>query len=166
MTRDQFLVGNWDNHKIFLWSALQILKHNNVRLPVLELGSGHYSTPFLRQYCKEEGLEFLTYDFDEYWAKDMGANHVKNWDTDVEWSRKWGVVLVDESPGENRKFSLAKLHHAQIVVAHDTEPAADHGYQMRAELAKYKYQLDYQTEGAWASMVSDFWPLEKLHVPE
>ncbi len=162
MNRNQFLVGNWDNHKILLWPALELIKH--MKLPVLELGAGHYSTPFLRKYCQDEGLEFLSYDFHEQWAKDMNVIHVKNWETDVDWTRQYGVVLVDESPGENRKFSLQKLHHAQIVVAHDTEPAADHGYQMRSELAKFKFQIDYKTEGAWASAVSDLHDVTKLNI--
>jgi len=44
---------------------------------------------------------------------------------------------------------------AQIIVAHDTEPNADHGYQMRDEIKKFKYWRDFETPGAWASIMSN-----------
>lgn len=154
MTKEKFLrqVGNWNSHLYFLWEALEATKH--LKLPVLELGAGMGSTPFLRAYCADEGLEFHSYDSDENYAKEFQSVHIQNWDT-LAWKKEWGVVLCDEAPGEHRKISLALLHHAKVIVAHDTEPAADHGYQMRAELAKYKFKQDYQTVGAWATVVSD-----------
>lgn len=158
MTRDEFLKGvsNWDNHRIFLWEALEKTKHT--KLPVLELGCGDGSTPFLTQYCKDNGLELFSYDYDKEWAEKYKANHIPVWIKHLTlWDKNYAVALVDESPGEHRKESLQILKDKTlIVVAHDTEPAADHGYKMRPELAKYKYWKDYETEGAWSSMVSDF----------
>lgn len=154
MTKDYFTryESNWHSHRPLLWQALEATKH--LKLPVLELGCGEGSTPLLREYCKENGLELSSYDFSPEYAKQYGAIHVSDWNN-IPWRREYGVVLVDESPGEHRKISLQLLHHAKIVVAHDTEPAADHGYQMRAQLKKYKYMVDYQTNGAWASAVSN-----------
>lgn len=154
MRKSDFLTGNWMNHKVLLWPALEMTKH--LKLPVLELGAGDYSTEFLRQYCHDEGLEFSSYDFNKEWADRVGAVHVENWDN-IPWRKEWGVVLVDESPGEHRKISLANLHHAQIVVAHDTEIVGAGDYQMRPELEKYKYLYDYETKAAWATAVSNFW---------
>lgn len=155
MKKEEFLAitGNWSNHRYLLWAALEATKE--LKLPVLELGCGIGSTEYLRQYCKDEGLEFFTYDSNKEWAEKYGSTFVENWDT-IPWRKEWGVVLVDEAPGEHRKISLGLLHHAQVVIAHDTEPAADHGYQMRAQLAKYRYMVDWTSEGAWASAVSNF----------
>lgn len=154
MTKEQFLarVGNWENHRNLLWPSLEAIKH--LKLPVLELGCGMGSTEWLRQYCKDEGLEFFSYDSDPNFAVQYDSVFVPDWDL-IPWRKEWGLVLVDEAPGEHRKISLSRLHHAKIVVAHDTEPAADHGYQMRAELAKYKFISEWETVGAWASVVSD-----------
>ena len=149
------------NHKILLWPALEMTKH--LKLPVLELGSGHYSTQFLRKYCLDEGLEFFSYDYNEQWAKDTGAVYVSDWEN-IPWRKDWGVVLVDESPGEHRKISLSKLHHAQIVIAHDTEIVGAGDYQMRPEIEKYKSYLDYKTDAAWATAMSDFHDVSKLEI--
>lgn len=160
MTKEQFLarVGNWENHRYLLWEALEVTKH--LKLPVLELGCGMGSTEWLRQYCKDEGLEFLTYDSDAEYAWQFHSTHVKNWDS-IPWRKEYGVVLVDEAPGEHRKISLSRLHHVKIVVAHDTEPAAEHGYQMRPEILKYRYSIDWQSEGAWATAMSQFIDISK-----
>src|ERR1051326_3845350 len=109
MKKETFLarVGNWDSYKYFLWMALESTK--NLKLPVLELGAGEGSTFLLRQYCKEEELEFCSYDFHPDYAKEFGSIHVTNWDL-IPWRREWGVVLCDESPGEHRKVSLSLLH--------------------------------------------------------
>ena len=155
MTKEKFLsqVGNWDNYKYFLWEALEATKH--LKLPVLELGAGMGSTNLLREYCKDEGLEFVTYDYSEEYAKEFGSVHVTNWDL-IPWRREWGVVLCDESPGEHRKVSLSLLHHAKIVVAHDTEIVGAGDYQMRPQIIKYKYYKDWETSGAWATAMSNF----------
>lgn len=154
MTKSEFtqITSNWDSHRPLLWEALEATKH--LKLPVLELGVGYGSTPLLQEYCKDEGLLLFSYDFDSNWAFKFHAIHTRNWD--VPWEKEYSVVLVDESPGEHRKISISKLHHAKIVVAHDTEKAADHGYKMRAELTKYKYAIEYITDGAGAMAVSNF----------
>jgi len=113
MTKAEFLsvVGNWSNHRYLLWPALEATKH--LKLPVLELGCGMGSTEFLRKYCQDEGLEFFSYDSDANYAKDFGSVYVADWST-IPWRKDWGVVLVDEAPGEHRKISLSLLHHAKI----------------------------------------------------
>lgn len=151
-------INGWTNHMYFLWQALEATK--DLKLPVMELGCGHGSTPYIREYCKDEELEFLSYDLDQTWADKLGSIGINDWEN-IAWRKDYSVVLVDESPGEHRKISLSRLHHVKIVVAHDTEPAADHGYQMRAELAKYKYQKDWESIGAWASVVSNYIDVSK-----
>lgn len=154
MTKQEFLnlVGNWSSHRYLLWEALEATKH--LKLPVLELGCGMGSTRYLRQYCEDEGLEFFTYDSKKEYADEFASVHVDNWDN-IPWRKDWGVVLVDEAPGEHRKISLALLHHSKIVVAHDTEITGAGDYRMRPELEKYKYLIDWKTEGAWATAVSN-----------
>lgn len=161
MEKSTFLsvTGNWTSYKYFLWEALEMTKH--LKLPVLELGAGEGSTFLLRQYCKDEGLEFFTYDYNPDYAKQFGSQYVENWDI-IPWRKNWGVVLVDESPGEHRKISLSLLHHAQIVVAHDTEIVGAGDYQMRPQIEKYKYYQDFETEGAWATAMSNFWDVTKF----
>lgn len=164
MTQFQFLenVSNWDNHRNLLWLALEATKYT--KLPVLELGCGDGSTPYLTRYCEDNDLDLFSYDYSKEWADKFGAIHISVWNKDLElFNKQYSVVLVDESPGEQRKNSLKWLKgHSLIICAHDTEPAADHGYQMRGVLSQYKYWVDWESEGAWASMVSDSINLHKL----
>ncbi len=156
MTKKEFLkdVANWSNHRHLLWPALEQTKH--LKLPVLELGCGDGSTPYLKKYCEDNGLELVSYDFHPEWAAKFNAIHVIDWET-IDWRREYGVALCDESPGEQRRLSIPKMHHVKIVIGHDTEIAADHGYQMRTPMQKYRYFADWKTEGAWASVCSNFY---------
>jgi hypothetical protein len=169
MNKDKFcqITSNWDSHRPLLWHALEATKH--LSLPVLELGAGYGSTPFLREYCTDNYLVLRSFDSNKEWAKKMDVAHCPEWDT-MEWFYKqtYSVAFVDESPGEHRKIALNMFarypEHAQIVVAHDTEHAADHGYKMRAELKKFKYLIDYETDGAWCTAVSNFIDVTKFEL--
>lgn len=164
MTKEQFLSGvsNWDNHRILLWEALQEI--NGV---TVEFGCGDGSTPFLSKHCNklfsyESNLEWLN-KYKKYERDNHKLFFVKHWD-DVEID-SIDVLLLDHAPGEQRKFDLIKYGNiAKIIVAHDTEPAADHGYQMRPVLKTFKYHIDYKTDGAWASAVSNFIDVTKWSV--
>lgn len=166
MTKEEFLnnVANWDNHRFLLWPALEATKKM-----VVEFGCGDGSTPYLHDYCKYKNRILKSYENNLEWMDKFrpleSDNHkihfVKHWD-DVELD-EIGVLLIDHAPGERRKEDIIRYaNKAWIIVAHDTEPAADHGYQMRAELAKFKYQVDYQSPGAWATMVSNKIDVRKL----
>lgn len=155
MTKEQFQEGliNFSNHRILLWPALEATKH--LKLPVMELGCGYGSTPYLQTYCMEAGIPFLSYDSNREWAHRMGSVHVPKWERH-RFNLNYSVVLIDEAPGGHRKESIRILRgQVKILVAHDTEIAADHGYQMRAELFKWKYHKEYVTDGAGCMAVSD-----------
>jgi hypothetical protein len=161
MTKSEFLknVDNWCNHRFFLWKALETTKH--LKLPVLELGCGHGSTPYLQQYCKDNDLYLVSYDYNKFWANKFGAETVNEWSDLPEsfWTREYAVALVDESPGEHRKVSIQLLINTKIIVVHDTEPigwnASD--YQVRPLFKNFKYHVDYQMTkpDAWASALSN-----------
>lgn len=155
MTREEFLhdaTNNDLNHRILLWEAMQLTDGN-----VVEFGSGHGSTPYLRPYCKETNREFESYDNNKDWCSATGATLVENneWDklniTDVD------VLFIDHAPGEDRKFQIQKYKDiAKILVIHDTEPPADHGYQTRQHYPQFKYWVEIRSNGAWCTMVSNY----------
>ena len=166
MTRQEFLygVGNWNNHLHLLWPSLEITSGL-----VVEFGCGDGSTKQLHDYCEYKKRLLESYDFNKEWVekyerlqtKSHRLYHAPNWN-DVKLNNV-DVLLIDHSPGERRKEDIKRYASiAKIIVCHDTEPAADHGYQMRAELAKFKYQFDYKSEGAWATVVSNFIDVTKF----
>lgn len=145
MTQQQFLknVNPWGNHRYLLYQALEATKES--KLPVLELGAGPSSTPFLRQYCIDDGREFHTYETDIVWAKNMKSTFVKDWDKMTFWKDKFSVCLLDCAPGEYRKVALMKVN-ADIIVLHDSEipgwNASD--YKVRPLFKNFKHYIDQQ----------------------
>lgn len=162
MTREQFLQGveNWDNHRYLLWDALETTVGE-----VVEMGCGHGSTPFLREYCKDKGRMLYSYESEFEWFKRFQhmedrihkVIHVTDWDDVAKRHISPSVVLIDHAPGERRKIDIGLfMNKAHIIVMHDTEPAADHGYQMRQYIEYFKYWRDHKSLGAWASIASNF----------
>lgn len=165
MTRDQFLKGvdNFDNHRNLLWPALEAT--SDTQGLVMELGMGHGSTPFLAEYCDATGRELISFESSEEWLhkfKSSGKySHsmflVKDWDIVFDnWSNP-DVLLLDQAPGERRMIDLQRFaKSAKIVVLHDSEPAADHGYKCRQYFGLYQYVIDFESPGAWATALSNF----------
>lgn len=169
MTKETFLNGvqNWNNHLYLLWPALEATTGE-----VVEMGMGHGSTQQLHDYCLDRGRQLFSYESDPEWADkfmhlvDGGAHSLKvlrDWDEVHAAHPSPDVILIDHAPGERRKFDIALFaNSAKIIVVHDTEPAADHGYKMRAELEKFKYRNDFVSAGAWSTSVSNFINVSKL----
>lgn len=143
-------IDNMSNHRILLWEALQLCK-NKV---VIEFGSGHGSTPFLKEYCAKNKFEFTSFDSNAEWANATGSIFINNWD-DVEIFSA-GVIFLDHAPGERRKVDLLKYKDiAEIIVIHDTEPTGAGDYRVRELFDQFKYKVDLPSEGAWATMLSN-----------
>lgn len=163
MTKETFtqITSNWDSHRPLLWAALEATKGI-----VVEMGMGYGSTPFLSEYCQSRAnRDLVSYENNPEWFKKFNGQYphkmylIDNWDTAaiVIGLLKPSVLFIDHAPGERRKIDIQKnAYYAEVIICHDTEPAADHGYKMRAELKKFKYMIDYETDGAWASAASNF----------
>lgn len=144
MTKQDFVKDSqgYGSHRKLLYESLIATDHFN--LPVLELGCGDSSTPFLRQYCEIEGLDFYSYDSNPEWASKHDAVYVMDWDKCDFWDKYFSVCLLDLAPGEYRKVALMKLTNTQIIVIHDSESpgwnASD--YRVRPLFSKFKYMID------------------------
>jgi hypothetical protein len=163
MNKAEFLLGvdNWSNHRHLLYPALEATKDSPH--PVLEMGCGDGSTPFLKKYCESAGRKLRSMDNNKTCAERFGAEHT-NWNP-MEWfyKRQYSVVLIDHAPGEKRREALELFAqfpiHFQVLVVHDSEPkgwnASD--YQVRPVFNRFKYMIDYKSEkpGAWASALSN-----------
>ncbi len=145
----------WGSHRKLLWQALEATVG-----PVLELGSGRGSTPYLKKYCDEIERPFESYDSDARWANDMGVKwNFGNWNTLTIWEKAWGVCLIDCAPGEYRKVALMKIT-ASIIVIHDSEPVGwnSSDYQVRLLFTQFKYCKDDPSKakgGPWTTALSN-----------
>jgi len=170
MTREEFLkdIGPWSSHRPLLWRALEATKGNTH--PILEMGCGDGSTPYLQQYAKDTGRQLISMDSNQKWADKFGAVHTQSWDSG-EWfyKRAYSVVLIDHAPGEQRRVALQlfveyPIHISNgVLVVHDSEPvgwnASD--YRVRPLFGRFKYIVDDEAvKGApWTTALSNDIPL-------
>jgi hypothetical protein len=160
-------IQNWDNHRYFLWLAIKEIGSGTI----YEMGCGHGSSPFL---CNVPNFKTKAFETDEKWSnffRELQSDKysiklVSNWDS-VNVAES-DIILIDHAPGERRKEDIKRYREQGkgILVAHDTEPNADHGYKMRDELKKFKYMIDYKTDGAWATAASNYYNVTLWNVEE
>jgi len=150
--------NNWNSYRPFLYQALEMTKTGLV----LEYGMGDGSTKLLHDYCKSRKRLLHSFESNHEWAdkfQHLKTNkHVISVVTDwnMAFDKSATVVLIDHASGERRKEDVKKYAQTDaILIVHDTEPAADHGYQMRQYFDLYKYRKDYETNGAWATALSN-----------
>lgn len=145
-----------------LYLALQTTKTGDV----VEMGTGYGSTKLLHDYCKAKERNLYSYDEKEEWGSKFydlrterhDVQTITDWDS-VVYSHKdsdVSVVFIDHAPGERRKEDIQNFKDIDgILVCHDTEPAADYGYQMRQYFSLFKYVVEVRTDGAWATALSN-----------
>lgn len=130
---------------------------------VLELGTGHGSTVLLHDYC---GDNRNLYSFDEKpeWLNKFVhlrtdkhyVSLITDWRTVHKILPSAQLIFIDHAPGEDRKQMILDFKDSKgILVIHDTEPAADHGYQCRQHFPLFKYKVEVKTNGAWATALSN-----------
>ena len=153
-------VQNWDNHRPLLWWALQHTEGSS--LPILEMGCGEGSTPYLQSYCHRTKRTLISYDYNKEWADKYGAIHVTDWNSIRH--PQYSVALIDHSPGERRWEDIQLLcDMVEYMVIHDSEPAAT-GYMLDRIWHLFPYRRDLVTPGAWATIVSRRHPIPEIHV--
>lgn len=157
MEQAEFLkdVSTWNNHLPLLWMALEMTK--GCKLPVIEWGAGSGSTPYLRQYCQDDGREFFSYDSNKEWAEKCGSIYIENWNN-ADIYKPSSVILVDESPGLHRHETMAIMKdRAEIIVVHDSEinGCGQYFFEKVWPLFKFRVNINKTGGGAGASMVSN-----------
>lgn len=175
MTKNEFLEGvdNWSNHRHLLWAALEATNNPKNNYPVLELGCGKGSTPFLRKYCEDNRRQFVSFDSNPTYAQEFDSIFTPDWNP-MDWfyERQYSVVLIDEAPGEHRKVALDLFarhpSRSDIIIIHDSEPpgwnASD--YQVRPLFHNFRYVKDFEGEpgGAWATALSRYYDVTQFEI--
>ncbi len=139
LTRDHPVL-KWGTHQPLLCAAVAAATPG---LPVLELGSGRFSTPLLQAICALTSRKLVTADNNAEWLTrlniaglGLSCKHetvvVTDWDAVIEnFTRdSWGVVLVDHWPPNRRGRDVARLAStAEWLVLHDSEDP-QYGYDL------------------------------------
>jgi len=148
------LSKGWTTHLAMLIKVVGLTKG-----PVLELGSGYFSTPVLHWMCAEDRRPLTTYDDSKYFYDAMKQFHsrthkirfVKNWDK-IKFD-KYSVVLVDHSANRRAKDIIRLKDKADYIVIHDTEQDV---YKYDDVWKHFKYVKHWKFCKPYTSVVSNF----------
>lgn len=136
--------------------------------PVLEMGTGYFSTLYLDWLCSMTGRKLVSYENNKkfpYWEQRAlkyqssyhEVNIIDDWDkADID-NTHWGLAFIDHAPKGRRRIDVARLKdNADYIVMHDTEPGADKFYKYRKIWNLFKYRYNYKKIEPWTSVVSNF----------
>lgn len=132
--------------------------------PILELGIGLYSTPYLHYACLPTKRKLVSYEAEESWWRQFKdcrtdfhqVNLIEDWDK-LELSGNWDVVFVDHGPDERRKDEALKVKdNAKYVILHDSDPENDYLYQYSEIYPHFKYRYDYAGAKPNTTVLSNF----------
>jgi len=118
--------------------------------PILELGCGMYSTPYLHWVCYPTKRKLVTCESKNEWigyARQFETDfhtiiYVPDWDN-LDLSGEWSVAFVDHAPDERRIEEIKRLIHADYVIAHDADNKRDYKYGYRKIKGLFKYRTTY-----------------------
>jgi len=154
-------MNEWATHQTPLICAVM-----NTTGPVLEMGSGHYSTPILHEVCKAQNRHLTTVDNNKEWIDQFSdlssANHrilyTEDWDA-VE--GEYDVIFIDHAPEERRKVDIEKFKSkCKIMVVHDY--LQDNVYKHHAIMDTFKYKSVYTRYKRHTVLLSDTVDVSKI----
>jgi hypothetical protein len=134
--------------------------------PVVEFGTGYYSTTYLHWLCGIFNRKLLSVDSNYEWYTkmlDLKCDYhdiiiVDNYNYDLAPvdDTYWGLVFIDHSPALRRPVEAIRMKdNAEIIVLHDTEPRTFEGYGWGTMFPQFKYRYHYDKIKPWTSAVSN-----------
>lgn len=140
--------------------------------PILELGSGNYSTLLLRQMCKVTGRSLTTVEWDVQWMTACSSSMPSSsWHTQILATENienipaimetdWSVILLDHWPSWKREFDLPKIaNKAELIVVHDSDQT---NLNLGPVLETFKFQDTWKLRHPWTTVVSNRRPIDFL----
>ncbi|MHC4620779.1 MAG: hypothetical protein ACYTEQ_23790 [Planctomycetota bacterium] len=133
--------------------------------PILELGVGFCSTPFLHWACYPTRRELISVEnnpeyfrFAKSWKDDFHKVHCIDDYDKLDLSRDFTIAFIDHSPGPRRGIEADRLRHANYLVIHDSENANARRYGLHKVYKsfpyRYKYTAAFPSTSIW-SMTHD-----------
>lgn len=145
---------------------------NRTAEPVLECGMGEGSSPMLHYMCKLGGRLLISLETDGTWIlKYNGYQHpqhivssIEDWksvDTSIPGKPFFGVVFVDNAPGNTRAWLIEHFKdRTRYVIAHDSErdwaSGANYGYERVKPM--FKHVTEFRRWRPYTLVLSNFQP--------
>lgn len=140
--------------------------------PILELGAGFFSTPFLHWACRRSGRRLVTMErnqemvdyFRRYNKGGHSIVHTPRWE-DADLSGPWSLALVDHDQGVHRGEALRQLlDQADFVIAHDTQRKHFKKYNYTDTLGLYRHSFQYRGAYPYTTILSNKYEVAGLMV--
>lgn len=141
--------------------------------PILELGIGIYSTPYLHWICFPKKRKLTSYENVEGWIryfKDCRNDFhdiklIDDWNK-LEIDQFYDIALIDYEPGNQRHIAAKKLaNNVKYIILHDSEPENDSTYKYSEIYPLFKYRFDYTSYNkAHTTVLSNFVDLKNLKI--
>ena len=144
----------------------------NCKGPILEMGTGLYSTAILDMMCRHTNRRLVSLENDPIWHEKAYAKYqsdyhkvifVKEWsDTHID-DEGWGLVLIDHRPARRRHVDMIRLKDkAYYVLAHDSELEYHRAYRYDKAYPHFKHRYDYVHAVPNTVVLSNFSDLKEL----
>lgn len=131
--------------------------------PVLEVGTGHYSTPIIDVHTKMVGRGHFKTDCDPKWAVD-GVLLEGDPERVLSICKWWGIVFVDSGIASSRKeWIRAAADRANVIIFHDADDRYDYLYGYSQVRPLFKHRFRYDKLHPATEIVSNYQSLEELN---
>ena len=140
---------------------------------ILELGTGLFSTPYLRYSAMLSGRLLVSYENYKEWYDFMlkywtsNDNHQINFIEeykDAPIDKDWDIVLIDQTPDSSRNEEAIRLKDkAKYIIIHDSNPSNYKVTHYDELFPHFKYKTDWMGDNNRATVLSniidlkDFW---------
>jgi len=140
--------------------------------PILELGVGLYSTPYLHWACFSKKRNLTSYENMASWLKYFRdcrtANHtidvIEDWKKMDYGDKFYDIAFIDHEPFEERIISAKKLaNNAKYIILHDSDPESDHLNHYSEIYPLFKYRYDYHQAKPFTTVLSNLVDLKDLY---
>ena len=119
---------------------------------ILELGTGIFSTPYLRYQCMLSNRKLVSYENFREWYDFMLKYWTSNYNHEINFideysqapiDKDWDIILIDQTPDSSRSEEALRLKdRAKYIILHDANPS---NYKVTGYDKIYS-QFKYKTE--------------------
>jgi hypothetical protein len=135
--------------------------------PIMEIGSGVYSTPILHWLCSDTNRTLVTYENNQEFikfAKEFESSfHAVNYVDDflsIPNTGRYGMIFIDHA-GRTRGYTTIHFKDsADYIIIHDSNVIRKNRYQLA--FPEFKYRKDFTKYEPWTTVLSNIKELDNL----
>jgi hypothetical protein len=135
--------------------------------PIMEVGSGVYSTPLLHWLCHPTRRPLMTYESDkdfiklakQYQSRTHLIRHIDDY-RHIDTSQYYSIIFIDHNGHHRGETAVHLKDCADYIILHDTNVIRRNSYQLLPDA--FKYYRDYTANRPWTGVASNVKPVDAL----